>query len=698
MAARVTPSSRPSADHMGPSQPSQRSSQTQVARGAAHDDDEAMTDAAEDTDATATKPRHILLSVDWGTALLSASYAICDDGGTVVEGDLDNIRFGDSTYEAPMVIALIDGVLTWGCELQERILAGKVDDEDVIDLLKLELYDNPDPNREERCKLIRQQLTKLGVSVTDLIGRHLEVVVKDCLTEIYRSEDKIFQVKLRDLPYRLRLSVPQMWSPKACQDMQDAAKAAGLEFVTLASEPASALAYLVNKISRKHARLGGILKKYDNILVVDLGGGTGDLVTYTLKDELSEDSRLDAVSSTAGARCGSQEVSEEILSRLEKGKSVREEGGLKAIRNRLSLTEIQWRKRALREIERIKCGFTGVQKRNMGTVTATGENSAFFTFDIPQKDMQESFDLVVAEIIHEMDAELANVTPRVIYITGGFTRNTYLMQKLRGRYDGGGIDVNLPSQYGYAIIQDELYDWRLHEDAVLEVTQANRWVGKKGKRSLVMCDIHHPDPAIVFESLHDPEKDVVLDRLQVLFEKKTIIANDQVIGHNIYQEYFLLAAEPKLSATLVYFDNSLKTHDPSGKSKDHPPTFKNGIQHLRTVTKEVDAAFLNNHGVLITHDSKGRAEYKVLCRVTVRYKGGQDMKIRWQMRIPKQVTDGGGEGGDEKKATGSGKPKVEYEEVQLWEDDETVWDAKHSPFVEERPPVEESEDAMDVDG
>lgn len=395
------------------------------------------------------------------------------------------------------------------------------------------------------------------------------------------------------------------------------------------------------------------------------------------------------------------------------------------VKRQLGLSDIQWRKRALRSIETIKCNFTGRKATHLFTVTARHDDSTRFTFGVTQEDMRSAFDEVVAEIFKQIDQELAKVTPQVIVITGGFSRSVYLMEKLRARYERDGMHVmrphdnyggecypvsrggllrydnisaqSLPSQYGYAIIQDELYDWKKHPDAVEKVTEQVRSLGAIGHRKQLKRKVHHADPAVVFKSSYDAKKLVVLNRLHVFFGKGTIVANDERMGQNVFQEYYLLATDPKLSATLVYFEKELKTHDPSGRSAKDPTMFANGIVHLRTVTKEVSSDFLKQHEVPTTIDTDDQVVYRILCRVRICYTGGRDMKIGWELLVQEPTATRKGIACKKTKhGKKSEKAWIKYKAVELWEDDETVWDAKHSPFVESRPPIEEAaEDERD---
>ena len=89
---------------------------------------------------------------------------------------------------------------------------------------------------------------------------------------------------------QLFLSIPQMWKAPANRIMVNAAENAGVEYVELVYEPQCAAAYYTYYIKDEIPK---DLTAGDVILVADIGGGTGDFVSY----ECAQDS-------SAGAKVG----------------------------------------------------------------------------------------------------------------------------------------------------------------------------------------------------------------------------------------------------------------------------------------------------------------------------------------------------------------------------------------------------------
>ncbi|KAK5127450.1 hypothetical protein LTR85_006789 [Meristemomyces frigidus] len=206
----------------------------------------------------------ILLSIDWGTFKFAAGFSICANGDTISVHEPSILSFNDIDCLVPMMATWYNKDLVHGFELRDLLRDGKVKSEDVIEFFKLALYDHGGQvPMSKRANRVKEQLAQLGKSTHELFTAHLKAVFEDCKWEIRRSGMR-FHFKAEDLaqmPVKVRLSVPRMWSPSARRQMQEAAQAAGIPLVALASEPPSVLAYFVYKIANGSIDFGTQLKK-----------------------------------------------------------------------------------------------------------------------------------------------------------------------------------------------------------------------------------------------------------------------------------------------------------------------------------------------------------------------------------------------------------------------------------------------------
>ncbi|RDW66734.1 hypothetical protein BP5796_09483 [Coleophoma crateriformis] len=111
-------------------------------------------------------------------------------------------------------------------------------------------------------------------------------VVADYLNRLWEHASEVFKGKLGEylfecLPIQLVLTVPAVWDHAAQELTRMAAKKAGLVSranieLTLVSEPEAAARYILND------SIG--LNVVDSFVLCDAGGGTVDLISYTVKD------------------------------------------------------------------------------------------------------------------------------------------------------------------------------------------------------------------------------------------------------------------------------------------------------------------------------------------------------------------------------------------------------------------------------
>ncbi|RYP89588.1 hypothetical protein DL770_004309 [Monosporascus sp. CRB-9-2] len=193
---------------------------------------------------------------------------------------------GSSTYDLVKVPTKVfysdDGQIVWGYETP--------DGKEPIDLIKLLLL----PEDELETYLRGQDATDIERSrdkITSL-GKTVTSVIQDYLRELWRYSLKQIKAsigeKLETLPFHVILTVPAIWSEVARQSMLHVAKQAGIcddrasgkTRVELVDEPqAAATAILFRELGKRHD-----LEPGTRIVVADLGGGTADVITYTIEE------------------------------------------------------------------------------------------------------------------------------------------------------------------------------------------------------------------------------------------------------------------------------------------------------------------------------------------------------------------------------------------------------------------------------
>ncbi|RYP08591.1 hypothetical protein DL764_001826 [Monosporascus ibericus] len=193
---------------------------------------------------------------------------------------------GSSTYDLVKVPTKVsysdDGQITWGYEIP--------DGREPIDLIKLLLFPENELETYLRgqdsieIKRSRDKITSLGKTVTSVIQDYLRELWKYSLEQIKASIGE----RLETLPLHVILTVPAIWSEGTRQSMLHVAQQAGIcddracgkTLVELVDEPqAAATAVLFRELRRRHD-----LEPGSRIVVADLGGGTADVITYTVEE------------------------------------------------------------------------------------------------------------------------------------------------------------------------------------------------------------------------------------------------------------------------------------------------------------------------------------------------------------------------------------------------------------------------------
>lgn len=370
-----------------------------------------------------------------------------------------------------------------------------------------------------------------------------------------------------------------------------AAKAAGFEYVELVYEPQSAAAYNMHAIEdgmHQHVKLGDVL------LVADLGGGTGDFVSYEFCDEGSAGAkvRLKTIGEATGALCGSEFITREFLKWLGE-EATKEVGSLANMLEELGLSEVAFRRTAAERFEGFKVGFsTPIADSDWVPINgAQGARRGLWYKEVTSQQMTRFFAPVVQMVIDHINMQM---TPRTntIIISGGFGNSTYLLDRIRGHFPHlkimepitGSLDSDEPVSRGallrYKDIQTrslttsdsfgigtmEVYDADTHPDATYlpGATMAN------GRRSRI-AQPNYDD--WVDKDQHDNDIDVVYERWAPILKKGGNGNLRRIANTTSTWRYHLVKLSQKTLTLQVYWTElDLKKHAPmlTMKSWDEP--------------------------------------------------------------------------------------------------------------------------------
>ncbi|EME83886.1 uncharacterized protein MYCFIDRAFT_195090 [Pseudocercospora fijiensis CIRAD86] len=464
--------------------------------------------------------------------------------------------------------------------------------------------------------------------------------------------------ELKRMPKRARVSMPQLWSPKARARVLRAVHSAGANIVVPASEPQCAIADFLDKTVL--ANLPTVPKKGDYILVADLGCGTGDFVLYQLKDDLGVGTPLDAVGKANGALCGSHWVNEAVYERL----NVREDGSKydENLKGKMSPEAFRWH--FLRQIEGAKVNKQGVARVTPICVYKDGECDRLYDGNLKREDVEAAHVEPIKAIMAAIDSLIAGKpAPKLILIAGGFGKSEFVRKAMFERYNKENETVvvesdnveatavaegalssrydaianqRLPFVYSYALIRDEVADQDDHPDCFRK---------KHGK----MIPVRSRVKRCPYGDSEDV--DMVIDRLVIILDNQDLLSPNPTSKSQTLL-YRTSPTDLKVTATLVYLDPRagsfrdhesalVKTHDaglPWGKND-----LRDGVHEWVTVTGVLDGNRLANSECDLVADDEGNMLYHFDADVTIRYEDETDMTINWRIKAGKDEWDVRGE-------------------------------------------------------
>ncbi|KAJ0418508.1 hypothetical protein BJY00DRAFT_177645 [Aspergillus carlsbadensis] len=259
-----------------------------------------------------------------------------------------------------------------------------------------------------------------------------ERLTQDYLTELYKHimytlEQKLGAALLRTIPLQFSLTVPAIWTEAAKDKTLKACQKAGFksdEPISLCSEPEAAAIYALHGLDPHGLEVG------DSFVLCDAGGGTVDLISYTIT-ALTPILQVKEVTTGTGGPCGSTFLNRRFADFLTR-KLGREEG---------------WDDEVLPEaMERfdsvIKKQYSPTLDGNQGYVIPVPGlannphlNVRRGKVTVTPEEMHFIFEPVILKVIRYVQDQIAacdkEVTIKAVLLVGGFGQNSYLKERMR---------------------------------------------------------------------------------------------------------------------------------------------------------------------------------------------------------------------------------------------------------------------------
>ncbi|KAK1658362.1 hypothetical protein BDP55DRAFT_398047 [Colletotrichum godetiae] len=386
--------------------------------------------------------RKIIVGIDFGTTYSGVAWAETqrpDRRTAITTWPISKtIREGESSDKVPTKLRYAGDDVQWGFSIP--VTAPQAE---VVEWFKLDL----DPSLQSMGQAVSSEarggrnVDKLVTDYISALGDHL----------VYTLKEKLGEQVVNTTPLEFVVTVPAIWSDLAKDKTKQACqRAAGLNTVTntiapihLVSEPEAAAIYALHGLD-PHG-----LKVDDTVVVVDAGGGTVDLISYTITS-LKPILEVQEAAPGSGALCGSTFLNMRFAKFL-KAKLGKEDG-----------FDDEIMAEAMEQFEKkVKRQFTlGAAPDDTYTIPVGGlaNNKELGInrgrFALKASDLQTIFEPVVLECIKLVKDQIiaSNVPIRAILLVGGFGASNYLKERLRNAIDKS-IQIMQPPNAWQAVVQ-----------------------------------------------------------------------------------------------------------------------------------------------------------------------------------------------------------------------------------------------------
>ncbi|KZL82583.1 hsp70-like protein, partial [Colletotrichum incanum] len=382
--------------------------------------------------------RKIVVGIDFGTTYSGVAWAETqrpDRRTAITTWPISKIvREGESSDKVPTKLRYAGDEVQWGFSIP--ITAPQ---DEVVEWFKLDL----DPSLQSMGQ---------AVSSEGRGGRNVDKLVTDYISALgdhlrYTLREKLGEQVVKTTPLEFVVTVPAIWSDLAKDKTKQACqKATGLTTnapIHLVSEPEAAAIYALHGLD-PHG-----LKVDDTVVVVDAGGGTVDLISYTITS-LKPILEVQEAAPGSGALCGSTFLNMRFAKFL-KAKLGKEEG-----------FDDEIMAEAMEQFEKkVKRQFTlGAAPDDTYTIPVGGlaNNKELGIsrgrFSLKASDLQTIFEPVVLECIKLVKDQItaSNVPIRAVLLVGGFGASNYLKERLRNAIDKS-IQIMQPPNAWQAVVQ-----------------------------------------------------------------------------------------------------------------------------------------------------------------------------------------------------------------------------------------------------
>ncbi|PWW76350.1 actin-like ATPase domain-containing protein [Tuber magnatum] len=388
----------------------------------------------------------IKIGIDFGTTYSGIAWAHTSTPGEINIIDRWVTGRNRTSAKVPSEIAYTSSGVKWGFGIPSRGSR--------LAWFKLLL----DPTKYSHASTANSPLARTQMLIP--CGKKPVDVVADYLSELYKHtidhlEKSLGKDVVEVSPLDFILTVPAVWSDAAKDLTLQAAESAGFgrkKSFRLISEPEAAAVCCLKEIEPNHLNVG------DTFVIADCGGGTVDVISYTIARKSPKLEVAECVGGT-GAVCGSTVLNE----RFEE-----------LVRDRIGLPRFDKMKHEARLYmvkefnDSLKRNFTDSEDEDIFTCPipgATDDSTAGIEdgmFVIYRDEMRKIFDPVVQEIVQLVQQQVKEVEKtktcqvKALVLVGGFGESEYLRSRLQNQIrtiDGRKPSILQPPNAWTAVVR-----------------------------------------------------------------------------------------------------------------------------------------------------------------------------------------------------------------------------------------------------
>ncbi|KAK8003207.1 hypothetical protein PG989_002926 [Apiospora arundinis] len=555
--------------------------------------------------------RTLVVGIDFGTTYSGVAYStsdMTDHRVPCVSWPLSQTaRDGGSGFKVPTTIRYIrrQSEFQWGLQIPRS-----AHPDEIYRWFKLGLqsdHDRPADLRKmladhDTDRLVRDYLIGFGEHVMYFLGQHLG--------------EQVLQGYIERSAIQFVLTVPAVWSDlakqKTLQAFEKVPSMSGIGGVTLVSEPEAAATYALHTMVQEASPL----KAGQSFIVLDAGGGTADLITYTIVD-LHPVLQVREAAKGSGDLCGGAFVDEAFKAHLQATL-----GHEEAFDNELLGEAVE--------------AFDSGPKRQFSTSSLPNG-----VFSIPVGGMPNNVDLgirngrlnlraseiysmfepVVLQIIRLTKEQIhaASVPIDAVILVGGFGTSMYLRERLKDEIEEKErIPIRFTNQSSLAVVYGAVMK------GVANVAPEERTflkvVDRAARSKLNILKHYGVELGQVYDDeLHrDLPSKRYWDGLDGCWRINTmtwfIRAGDRVAEtkpyyHKFHHDSKVLYGRPEVISMTIHADND---------SEEAPLTRNKNVKPLCRI--EADLSLIPTSHFRITRGRDGLDYYRVHCEVEVVYR------------------------------------------------------------------------------